>query len=86
MRAGLVGLGRGSPRKVTGVPQLPAPIPLSFLQETVFPGSPSPEAQALLAWLLLFFCLEPRDQTLGIPSLSTSYDDTVAAPSVSCRI
>ena len=33
------------------------------------------------------FILEPRDQTLGIPSLSTSYDDTVAAPSrVSCRI
>uniref|UniRef100_A0A4W2GLI1 MHC class I-like antigen recognition-like domain-containing protein n=1 Tax=Bos indicus x Bos taurus TaxID=30522 RepID=A0A4W2GLI1_BOBOX len=33
------------------------------------------------------FTLKPRDQTLGIPSLSTSYDDTVAAPSrVSCHI
>ncbi|XP_065787202.1 LOW QUALITY PROTEIN: UL16-binding protein 3-like [Muntiacus reevesi] len=31
--------------------------------------------------------LEPRDQTFGIPRLSTSHDDTVAAPSrVSCRI
>ena len=33
------------------------------------------------------FTLEPRDQTLGVSSLSTSYDDTVAAPSrVSCQI
>ncbi|KAB0380477.1 hypothetical protein FD755_008261, partial [Muntiacus reevesi] len=30
---------------------------------------------------------EPRSQTFGMPNLSTSYDDTVAAPScVSCRI
>ena len=41
VREGLEGrLGRDSPRKVTGVPQLPGPIPVSFLQETVFPGSP----------------------------------------------
>ena len=39
MRAGLGGLGRGRPRKVRGVPQPPGPRPLSFLQETVLPGS-----------------------------------------------
>ncbi|XP_065787207.1 UL16-binding protein 3-like isoform X4 [Muntiacus reevesi] len=41
----------------------------------------------LAAFLLLLFTLEPRSPSFGIPSLSTSYDDTVAAPSrVSCRI
>ena len=35
----------------------------------------------LAPFVLLLFTLEPRDQTLGVPSLSTSYDDTVAAPS-----
>lgn len=41
VRAGLERvLGRGSPRKVAGVPQLPGPTPVSFLQETMSPGSP----------------------------------------------
>ena len=53
------GLVRGSPRKVTGVPQPPGPRPLSFLQETVLPGS---TAGALSAFLLLF-TLDPGDQT-----------------------
>ena len=60
MRAGLEqGLGKGSPRKVTGVPQPPGPRPLSFLQETVLPGSVT---SALSAFLLLF-TLDPGDQT-----------------------
>ena len=59
MRAGLErGLGRGRPRKVTGVPQPPGPRPLSFLQETVLPES---AAGALSAFLLLF-TLDPGDQ------------------------
>ena len=41
MRVGLRGLGRGRPRKVTGVPQPPGPTPVSFLQETVLAGSPN---------------------------------------------
>ena len=60
MRAGLErGLGRRRPRKVRGVPQPPGPRPLSFLQETVLPGS---AAGALSAFLLLF-TLDPGDQT-----------------------
>ena len=35
------GLRRGSPRKVTGVPQPPGPRPLSFLQVMLLPGSPN---------------------------------------------
>ncbi|XP_055390681.1 UL16-binding protein 1-like isoform X2 [Bubalus kerabau] len=37
----------------------------------------------LAPFVLLLFTLEPRDQTLGVPSLSTSYDDRVAAASAS---
>ena len=65
MRAGLGGLGRGRPRKVTGVPQPPGPRPLSFLQETVLPGS---AAGALSAFLLLS-TLDPGDQTPRILSV-----------------
>ena len=93
MRAGLGVLGRGRPRKVTGVPQPPGPTPVSFLQEAVLPGSltgallASGLSLCLAAFVLLLFTLEPGDQTLGIPSLSVSYDATVAAPSrVSCSI
>ena len=59
VRAGLEGLGRGIPRKVTGVPQPPGPKPLSFLQETVLPGS----ATGALSAFLLLFSLDPGDQT-----------------------
>ena len=60
LRAGLEGgLGKGSPRKVTGVPQPPGPKPLSFLQETVLPGS----ATGALSAFLLLFSLDPGDQT-----------------------
>ena len=93
MRAGLQGLVRGHPRKVTGVPQPPGPTPVSFLQEVVLPGNPTGALLAsglslcLAAFVLLLVTLEPGDETSGIPSLSASYADTVAAPSrVSCRI
>ena len=93
MRVGLRGLGRGRPRKVTGVPQPPGPTPVSFLQETVLAGSPNRGSVGLRTRSLPgcssspALTLEPRDQTLRIPSLSVSYDDTVAAQSrVSCRI
>ena len=60
VRAGLErGVWRGRPRKVTGVPQPPGPRPLSYLQETVLPGSLT---GALSAFLLLF-TLDPGDQT-----------------------
>ena len=60
VRAGLEeGLGKGRHRKVTGVPQPPGPKPLSFLQETVLPGS----ATGALSAFLLLFSLDPGDQT-----------------------
>ena len=60
VRVGLEeGLGRGNPSKVTGVPQPPGPRPLSFLQETVLPGS----ATGALSAFLLLFSLDPGDQT-----------------------
>ena len=66
MRPGLEqGLGKGSPRKVTGVPQPPGPRPLSFLQETVLPESLT---GALSAFLLLFTS-DPGDQTPRILSV-----------------
>ena len=69
MRAGLGVLGRGRPRKVRGVPQPPGPRPLSFLQETVLPGSPNVcsvglRTQSLLGRLCSpAFTLEPGDET-----------------------
>ena len=68
MNAGLGGLGRGRPRKVTGFPQPPGPIPVSFLQETVLSGSPtgsvSLRTQSLLGRLCSpAFTLEPGDET-----------------------
>ncbi|XDB53960.1 hypothetical protein ABFV05_007576 [Capra hircus] len=62
-------------------------------QEAVLPGSltgallASGLSLCLAAFVLLLVTLEPGDETSGIPSLSASYADTVAAPSrVSCRI
>ncbi|XDB53954.1 hypothetical protein ABFV05_007570 [Capra hircus] len=62
-------------------------------QEAVLPGSltgallASGLSLCLAAFVLLLITLEPGDETSGIPSLSASYADTVAAPSrVSCRI
>ena len=93
MRVGLRGLGRGRPRKVTGVPQPPGPTPVFFGRRRCSQEAPDRCSVGLRIQSLFgcfsspVFTLVPGEQTLGIPSLSTSYNDTVAAPSrVSCRI
>ena len=53
------GLGRGRPRKLTGVPQPPGPRPLSFLQVMLLPGNPNRCSVSLRIQSLLGYLCSP---------------------------
>ena len=84
------GAGEGQPQECDGSSSVSWTNTCFFSAGDYLPRKPltgallaSGPSLCLAPFVLLLFTLEPRDQTLGVPSLSTSYDDRVAAASAS---